>query len=270
MSSFEDIHDTVVLLDIDGTTSDTAVHMAALNDRLASEFPEVGEVLPEIRAQRSAFRKQYGHLSFAEQDEIWQQQYPGTTSHSQLDIYRTFAPDVFTEEKTAEISNWLADPANFGSAEYPDVQPMMDGLRRIGAPAVLFTLGQYETPGGSPGWQQRKIAALSRLKDLSSHVTPTLPERGKGQIIDESYNEEADLFTFPMPEGQEIVARGLVMVDDSTHNLDIAEPAMGVLVDRESKKSDWDHADNIHIVQSLVDVPALVEEYAELRKTDRP
>lgn len=57
MSNCENIHDTVVLLDIDGTTSDTAVHMSGLNERLAQEFPEIGEVLPQIRSHRSAFRK---------------------------------------------------------------------------------------------------------------------------------------------------------------------------------------------------------------------
>lgn len=267
MSNCENIHDTVVLLDIDGTTSDTATHMADLNTRLADEFPEIGEVLPKIRAERSAFRKEYGHLSFAEQDDVWQQKYPGTTSHSQLDIYRTFAPEVFTEEKTAQVSEWLANPENFGSAEYDDVQPMIDGLRRIGAPAVLFTLGQYETSSGSPGWQQRKIAALSRLKDLPRHITPTLPERGKGQVIDESYDKEADLFTFPMPNGENLITRGLVMVDDSTHNVEISKPGMGILIDRKGKKADWDHPDNIQVVQSLEAVPALVEEYAELRRS---
>jgi hypothetical protein len=269
MSNFENIHDTVVLLDIDGTTSDTAAHMTALNDRLAQEFPEVGEVLPQIRSQRSAFRKEYGHLSFAEQDDIWQQQYPGTTSHSQLDIYRTFAPDVFTDEKTAQVSKWLADPQNFGYAEYEDVQPMMDGLRRIGAPAVLFTLGQDKTPEGTPGWQRLKVAGSPRLSELRGHITQTLPERGKGQVIDESYDKETGLFRFPMPDGEDIIARGLVMVDDSTHNLDIAEPGMGILIDRKGKKAGWDHADNIQVVQSLKDAPALIEEYTELRRSQR-
>lgn len=269
MSNFENVHDTVVLLDIDSTTSDTAAHMTALNDRLAEEFPEVGEVLPDIRAQRSAFRKEYGHLSFAEQDDIWQQQYPGTTSHSQLDIYRTFAPEVFTKEKTAEVHEWLSDPVNFGYAEYDDVQPMMDGLRRIGAPAILFTLGQDKTPEGAPGWQRLKIAGSPRLSGLRGHITQTLPEHGKGQVIDESYDDKTGLFRFPMPDGAYIVARGLVMVDDSTHNLDIAEPGMGILIDRKDKKAEWDHSDNIQVVRSLEDVPALVEEYTDLRRSQR-
>lgn len=268
VNSFENIHDTVVLLDIDGTTSDTAAHMAALNDRLTQEFPEIGKVLPQIRSQRSAFRKEYGHLSFVEQEDIWQQQHPYTTSHSQLDIYRTFAPDVFTDEITTRVGEWLTEPENFGYAEYADVEHMMDGLRRIGAPAVLFTLGQDKTLEGKPGWQQLKIAGSPRLSELRSHITHTLPKHGKGQVIDESYNEQTGLFTFPMNEGEDIVTRGLVMVDDSTHNLHIESPGMGVLIDRKGKKAEWDHSDNVQVVHSLEEVPALVEGYAALRRSN--
>lgn len=266
MSNPENIHDTVVLLDIDGTTSDTAAHMSGLNDRLAAEFPEIGEVLPNIRAERSAFRKEYGHLSFAEQDDIWQQQYPGTTSHSQLDIYKTFAPEVFTKEKTEQVYEWLSDPKNFGYSEYDDVEPMMDGLRRIGATAILFTLGQDKTPQGEAGWQQLKIAGSPRLRELRGHITQTLPEGGKGQVIDESYNEETGLYTFPMPDGEDLVTRGIVMVDDSTHNLNIAEPGLGILIDRKGKKTEWQHTDNVQVVQSLEHVPALVEQYSAIRR----
>jgi FMN phosphatase YigB (HAD superfamily) len=257
----------VTLLDIDGTTSDTATHMSGLNERLATAFPAIGAALDGIKQQRQAFRNEHGHLSFAEQDALWQQRYPGTTSHSQLDIYRTFAPDVFDNETTAAVHTWLDDAENFGYAEYDDVQPMLEGLRRIGSPAVLFTLGQYETPTGEPGWQQRKIQSAPSLRDLPSHVTDTLPAGGKGETIAQAYNADQGLFHFPRTDGEApMITRGLVMVDDSTHNLEHLPPqALGILIDRQGKKAHWKAPANVHVVDSLEEVPALVQAYAAQR-----
>ena len=260
MVSHEQMHGTCVLLDIDGTTSNTFVHMTDLSTRIGQDFPEVREALPRAYAQREAFRQRYSHFSHAQQDTIWQRSYPGTSSHSQLDIYRTFAPEVFTEKKTVEIYEWLSESANFGHAEYTDVQPMMDGLHQIGVLAVLFTLGQTKTPEGNPGWQELKVTASPRLSRMRSHITATLPEGGKGQVINESYDQQRNLFRFPMTDHLGgIATKGLVMVDDSPHNLLIAEPAIGILIDRHGKNLDWEHPNNIHVIESLEQVPALVE-----------
>jgi hypothetical protein len=268
MANSEQLHDTSVLLDIDGTTSNTSAHMTDLSSRLVEDFPEVREALPRARAERKAFRQQHRHLSHAQQDTVWQQSYPGTSFHSQLDIYRTFAPDVFTEQKTAEIYEWLSEPANFGYAEYDDVEPMMAGLQEIGALAVLFTLGQTKTLEDHPGWQELKVAASPRFSQMRSHITATLPEGGKGQVINESYDQQRDLFRFPMTDHLgDIATKGLIMVDDSRHNLQIAQPAMGILIDRQGKSLDWEHSSNIHVVQSLEQVPALVEANAAGRNT---
>lgn len=242
--------------------------MTDLSSRLGQDFPELREALPRAHAQRKAFRQQYRHLSHAQQDTIWQQSYPGTSSHSQLDICRTFAPDVFTEQKTAEVYEWLSESANFGHAEYNDVQPMIDGLQQIGALAVLFTLGQTKTLEGNPGWQELKVAASPRFSQMRSHITATLPEGGKGQVINESYDQQRDLFRFPMTDHLgDIATKDLVMIDDSRHNLQIAPPAMGILIDRQGKSLDWEHPSNIHIVESLEQVPALVEANAARRIT---
>lgn len=268
MASYEQPSDTCVLLDIDGTTSNTTAHMTGLSDRLTQDFPEVREALPYIREQRRAFRKQHKQFSHTEQDAIWQQHYPGTSLHSQLDVYRTFAPDVFTEQKTAEVYEWLSESANFGHAEYDDVQPMMDGLQQIGALAVLFTLGQTKTPEGNPGWQELKVAASPRFSQMRSHITPTLPEGGKGQVINKSYDQKRDVFRFPMTDNLgDIATKSLVMVDDSRHNLQIAQPAIGILIDRRGASLSWERPGNIHVVESLEQVPTLVEANAARRIT---
>ncbi|HJQ09036.1 MAG TPA: hypothetical protein VJ836_06160 [Candidatus Saccharimonadales bacterium] len=267
MNISESIHDAIALVDVDGTVSSTPQHMAGLNERLAADFPAIGERLEEIKAQRAAFRDSYGHLSFAEQDEIWQSLYPGTTSHSQLDIYRTFAPDIFDTQTTAEVKEWLSDPENFGYAEYDDVRPMFEGLRRIGSPAVLFTLGQYETSDGEPGWQQLKIKSSPLLRSLPSHITETLPPEGKGTVICQAYNQKEGLFRFPLTDGGEsITTRSIVMVDDSAHNMRLPGAAMGILIDRGGKKANWQAPSNVHVVRSLEEVPVLIEEYAVLRR----
>ena len=258
------IHDLVALIDIDGTVSDTAAHMQGFNERLAEAFPAVGAALPGIIEQRSDFRRQYGHLSFVEQDAIWQNLYPGTTSHSQLDIYRTFAPQVFDEATTSAVVEWMADSTNFGYAEYEDVQPMLQGLTRLGAPAVLFTLGQYQTASGGAGWQQYKIRSAPSLRHLRSHIAETFPEGGKGAAIAQAYDAEAGAFRLPMTDGSEpLVAKKVILVDDSTHNLAMPDRSLGLLIDRAGRKTAWNGGPNIHVIRSLVEVPAIVETYLQ-------
>jgi len=266
MANREQVQDTCVLLDIDGTMSDTRAHMQALNERLAEAFPVVGDALPRIRAQRHAFREQYGHLAHDEQDTIWQHHHPDTSLHSQLDVYRSLAPDVFTEEKTAEVYRWLSHPVNFGYAEYEDVQPMIDGLRPLGVAKALFTLGQRTTVDGAPGWQQLKIAASPRLSQFYSHIADSLPGGGKGEIINRSYDAHTDTFRFPMTDKLgSIATKGIVLVDDSEHNMQIAQPGLGILVDRSGKHIAKEYPSNIHIVRSLIEVPDLVGAYMEQR-----
>lgn len=263
MSSFESMPGAMALVDVDGTTSNTAQHMLGLNERLVAEFPQIGGAMPDILARRQAFRDEHAGLSFAEQDKIWQRRYPGTTSHSQLDIYRSLAPDVFDPRTTAAVKEWLRDPANFGSAEYPDTPALFQGLRKIGAPVVIFTLGDPEF------WQPAKLDSAPSLRDVPRHITGTLPPGGKGEVIANTYDPDADVFRFPRTDGgEQIVARGAVMIDDSTHNVaELPPQALGVLVDRKGKHLDSSMPTNVEVVRSLYEVPALVERYAAIRRS---
>ena len=261
MIDSSECHDIVALVDIDGTVSDTAAQMTGFNERLAAAFPAIGAALPHIIEQRANFRQQYGHLSFVEQDEIWQRLYPGTTSHSQLDIYRAFAPSVFDHATTAAVAEWASDPANFGFAEYDDVQPMLAGLRALGAPVVLFTLGQLQTASGAPGWQQLKIRSAPALQGLRSYVSETFPPvGGKGTAIAQSYDADAAVFRIPTTDGgAPITARNVVLVDDSPHNLAMPDHSLGLLIDREGRRATWSGGPKVHIIRSLVEVPAAVQ-----------
>ena len=268
MSHHEQSHTVSVLLDIDGTTSNTAAHMKGLESRLVQAFPEVSTALSHVRAERKAFRAQYSHLSHVQQDAIWQQHYPNTSYYSHLDAYQALAPEVFTKQKTAEVHGWLSEPANFGYAEYADVEPMMEGLCKIGALAALFTLGQTETSAGKPGWQTLKVASSPRFSHMRQHIAATLPEGGKGQVINESYDQERDQFRFDMTDQLGgIVTNNLVMVDDSIHNLHITQPGLGILIDRQGRHSEREYPSNIHVVQSLEEVPVLVETYVAGRQS---
>ncbi|HSD55954.1 MAG TPA: hypothetical protein VLA92_02260 [Candidatus Saccharimonadales bacterium] len=256
---------TAVLIDVDGTTSNTAEHMAGLNERLINAFPLIAEALPAIREKRRAFRKELGHLSFSGQDKAWQQRYPGTTSHSQLDIYRTFAPDVFDDQLTNNVYEWLQDTRNFGHAEYDDTAPMLAGLQQLGALPVIFTLGQKHVDrAGRPGWQRLKIDSAPNLRSLHTRIEETLPEGGKGAIIAQSYDETLGTFLFPLDDTDGVVSsEHLVMVDDSIDNLDLPPQALGVLVDRTGKYSEQELVTNIEVVTSLREVPAIVARYQQ-------
>jgi FMN phosphatase YigB (HAD superfamily) len=236
--------------------------MPGLNERLIAAFPQIGEAMPSILARRQAFRDEHVSLSFAQQDEVWQQRYPGTTSHSQLDIYRSLAPETFDTTTTTAVKQWLRDPDNFGFAEYPDTPALFEGLRRIGVPAVIFTLGDPEF------WQPIKLDSAPSLRGLPRHITDTLPLGGKGEVVANTYDSDADAFRFPRTDGGEpIEAKGAVMVDDSMHNVTELPPqALGVLVDRKGRHLDSRTPPNVEVVRSLDEVPALVERYAAMRK----
>lgn len=254
----EHLTDTLVLFDVDGTTSNTAQHMQGFNRRLAEAFPHIGEMLPTIRQKRAAFRREHGHLSFTQQDILWQRQYPGTTSHSQFDIYRTFAPEVFDDSTTAAVNEWLQEPTNFGHGEYDDVAFTMQALRRIGAMPALFTLGQHKTASGEPGWQELKLRSAPTLSVIPSHIAGALPAGGKGQVIAESYRANDNLFHFPTTDrSPSIQARNVILVDDSLDNLNLPPQAQGVYIDREQQARLA--ANSIAQIASLHELVDLVE-----------
>lgn len=256
---------TAVLIDIDGTTSNTAEHMAGLNERLIDAFPSIAQALPIIREKRRAFRRELGHLSFTGQDNIWRQRHPGTTSHSQLDIYRTFAPDIFDDQLTSDVYDWLQDTQNFGHAEYDDTASMLAGLRQIGALPVIFTLGQKHVDrAGRPGWQRLKIDSAPNLRSLHARIEDTLPQGGKGEMIAQSYDETLNTFLFPLDDSYGVVSsERIVMVDDSIDNLDMPPQSLGILVDRKGKHDGQELATNIQVVRSLHEVPAIVAHYQQ-------
>jgi FMN phosphatase YigB (HAD superfamily) len=268
MSMFQPGHANIetgilTLLDVDGTLSDTATHMTGLNDRLSRAFPQIGEALPNIGEQRKAFRREYGQLSFTQQDQIWRSLHPGAGSmHSQLNVYRAFAPDVFDAQTTEEVRDWLADPNNFGSAEYPDVAPMLDGLQRIGSQVILFTLGSETF------WQPTKLDSSPLLCDYPRHIPSALPDEGKGAVIARSYDHNRGKYQLPVDNGGPFEANAVVLVDDSRHNMNLPASALGILIDRNDMYSNWDHPDNVTVINSLEYVPELVAEYAALRQQD--
>lgn len=263
MANQEHLTNVIALIDVDGTTSDTARHMQGFNERLVEAFPVVADALPHIRAQRRAFRAQHKELSFAQQDAIWQQQYPGTSSHSQLDIYRTFAPEIFDKQLTAEVETWLQRPEHFGHAEYEDTAPMLSGLRRIGALPVLFTLGQKQTANGGPGWQQLKAKSAPHLSQLDSRIVEDLPAGGKGQLISDAYNISETKFRFKTDSGLDVISPRAVMIDDSVHNMELPPEAHGILIDRHGKYEQANMRPNVSVVRSLVEVPDVIQAYMQ-------
>lgn len=268
----QEVIPTVTLTDVDGTTSDTRVHMQGYNDRLANAFPEIPEgLLQDLGAARVAYRNKYAELTHAQQSELWNRQHPGLSLDSQTSFFEGEAPDIFTPELMSRIRAWGEDPENFGHGEYDDVAPFLDGLHRVGSLPVLVTLGSRERATGEPGWQERKVLSAPSLRPLARYVAESLPEGGKGELIGTWYDADADVFQIPRTDGGEVItSRGALLVDDVEHNVAHTHPrAMAVLLDRKGKYEGRRLPSNVRRVQSLTEVPAIVRNYDMMRRRAR-
>lgn len=262
--------DTAALTDVDGTLSDTRTHMEGYNERLQAAFPEIPEdMLSDLGAARVAYRKQWADLTHAQQSQRWEANHPGLKFDSQTAFFEGEAPEVFTPELMRRIREWGADPANFGHGEYDDNEAYFQGLRRIGAMPVLFTLGSREHSNNEPGWQYRKIASGPHMAGLAAHIAEEMPLGGKGELVTNWHDEPTDTFHIPRTDGGgPIVARNVALVDDVFHNLEeLPDEALGILVDRKGKYEGKPLPSNVEVARSLEEVPDMIDRYQQLRQS---
>ena len=160
-----------------------------------------------------------------------------------------------------------AVPENFGHGEYEDVPDLLVGLHEIGSFPILFTLGSREHATGEPGWQERKVLSAPNLRYVARHIAEGLPEGGKGERIGTWYDRNNDIFLIPRTDGGEsVVSIGAVLVDDVEHNVEsMPAQALGILLDRKGKH-EGSLPSNVCIVRSLKSVPAIVSDYAAMRR----
>jgi hypothetical protein len=279
----QEIIPTVLLLDVDGTGSDTRKHMGywakdeggarvrvpGYNDRLAAAFPEIPlEFLEGLGAVRVAYRKQNPHLTHSQQAVQWEAEHPGSRLDSITSFYTGAAPEVFTDDLERRIRLWNRDPSNIGHGEYSDLAPAVARLHEMGMFIILLTQGSRERDTGEDGWQVDKIRGAPTIAPLAQHVAETLPSGGKGELIGRWYDANTDTFRIPRTDGGEpVMARGAVLVDDVEHNVaHIPSQAMGVLLDRSGKYEGRTLPPNVRAARSLSEVPAMVRDYEALRR----
>lgn len=274
------VADVAVGLDVDGTLSSTQRHMkgwenqdgqhvAGFNERLAEAFPEVEPYLDELVALRVAFRDEYGHLAHTEQSKIWGAQHLGYSFDSQFGFYFGVLPKVFTPQLRRAIRTWSRNPENFGYGEYDDVSALVQGLRALGRPAFLHTMGHDVTVEGGvamPGWQRLKLDSSPTLRQFPQHIVSEVPEGGKGVQYSQWYNKTSETFVIPRTDrpGEFIEASSAVLVDDSTHNvLRMPRRTLGILIDRSNKYADLELPGNVRRIRTLANGPEIIAEFAE-------